>query len=234
MKPDPDPDRFPYRCRTLLLAAALTLGACAHVPPRHEETFAPTAPEEASGATAGNGAIYQAAHDVPLFDNSVARHVGDVLTITLAENTQATKSATTTTKKTSAATLPGATLFGAPLTHNGTDILGAGVNHASAFDGEGNSAQSNQLTGNVSVTVARRLSNGNLVVRGEKWITLNQGQEYIRIQGIVRPVDIGPDNTVPSYKVADAHISYAGKGTLADSNAKSWLARLFDSPWMPF
>jgi flagellar L-ring protein precursor FlgH len=56
----------------------------------------------------------------------------------------------------------------------------------------------------------------------------------VRIQGIVRPVDIQPDNTVPSTKVADASISYGGQGALADANAKGWLSRFFDSPLTPF
>jgi flagellar L-ring protein precursor FlgH len=71
-------------------------------------------------------------------------------------------------------------------------------------------------------------------VRGEKRITINQGEEFVRLQGIVRPVDIGPQNTVDSTKVADAQISYAGKGTLADANRPGWLARFFTSPWFPF
>ena len=84
------------------------------------------------------------------------------------------------------------------------------------------------------MTVAERLPNGNLLVRGEKRITINQGQEFIRVQGIVRPVDIGPANTVPSTKIADATITYTGKGTLADSNRQGWLSRFFNSPWFPF
>jgi flagellar L-ring protein precursor FlgH len=71
-------------------------------------------------------------------------------------------------------------------------------------------------------------------VRGEKWITLNQGEEYIQVQGVVRPVDIGPNNTIASTKIADARIAYSGKGTLADSNSRGWLAKFFDSPWFPF
>jgi flagellar L-ring protein precursor FlgH len=124
--------------------------------------------------------------------------------------------------------------LGGTLTIHGRNVLSGSLADSSQFDGEGTSAQSNQLTGFISVTVAKRLANGNLLVRGQKWITLNQGREYVRIEGIVRPVDIGPDNVVPSYNVADASISYGGQGTLADSNTKSWLARFFDSPYMPF
>ena len=82
--------------------------------------------------------------------------------------------------------------------------------------------------------VAQVLANGNLVVRGEKNLTLNQGSERVAVTGIVRPADISPANTVSSERVADARISYSGRGHVADSNQPSWLARFFNSPWMPF
>jgi flagellar L-ring protein precursor FlgH len=222
--------------------AALCMGALAvcgcRTAPHPDENFAATLPEEVPVADAGNGAIYQGGHDVPLFENSVAHRVGDVLTITLDEKTDASKSAITTTKKgtkvdTAVPSLLGATPLGGGH-RNALNMLGSSLSGDSSFDGEGNSKQSNQLTGDISVTVAKRLANGNLLVRGQKWITINQGREFVRIQGIVRPVDIGPDNTVPSTKVADATIAYGSKGALNDSNAKGWLARFFDSKWMPF
>jgi flagellar L-ring protein precursor FlgH len=126
------------------------------------------------------------------------------------------------------------TLLGAPVTVNGRPILSNSLDNSSKFDGTGDSKQSNALTGNLTVTVAERLANGNLLVRGQKWIMINQGREYVRIQGIVRPVDISPSNTVSSYKVADASISYGSQGVLNSANSKSWLARFFDSKWMPF
>jgi flagellar L-ring protein precursor FlgH len=218
------------------LAAALVLAVlpgCSTVP-RPDENFAATLPEEVPVEVAANGAIYHTGHDVPLFENTVAHRVGDVLTITLQEQTNASKSATTTTKKTTTEAMAAPTLLGAPLTIHGTNILNNNLNDATSFDGEGASAQSNVLTGSISVTVTKRLVNGNLLVRGQKWITINQGREYVRIQGIVRPVDIGPNNTVPSTMVADAIIAYGGQGTLADANSKGWLARFFDSKWMPF
>jgi flagellar L-ring protein precursor FlgH len=216
-----------------VLGLLTTLAAChtAHPPPAD---FASTLPEEIPPAKAGSGAIYQEGHDQPLFDNAVARRVGDILTIQLEESTNATKSAVTTTKKDTTTTLPGANILGGTLTIHGRNVLSGSLADSSAFDGEGTSAQSNQLTGYISVTVAKRLANGNLLVRGQRWITLNQGRAFISIQGIVRQIDIGPDNIVPSYSVADATISYGGQGTLADSNTKSWLARFFDSPYMPF
>ncbi len=217
----------------LPVACLLLLAAC-RTAPEPVGDFRATEPEPLPAAAAGNGAIYQAGHDLPLFENAVARRVGDVLTVNLVERTQASKSATTTTSKKTKADLPGPTLAGAPVTVNGREILDAALDHASTFEGSGDSAQSNQLSGSITVTVARRLPNGNLLVRGQKWIALNQGREYVRIQGIVRPVDIGPDNSVPSYKVADAQIEYGSQGVLAAANTKSLLGRFFDSKWMPF
>ena len=215
------------------LAAAASLDGCRSLP-RLDENYAATLPEEVPVADLGNGAIYQTGHDLPLFENSVAHRVGDVLTITLEEKTDASKSATTTTKKATTADMAAPTLLGGALMVKGRNVLNNSINGATTFDGEGGSKQSNRLTGDISVTVAKRLANGNLLIRGQKWITINQGREFVRIQGIVRPVDIGPDNTVPSTKVADATIAYGAQGALNDSNAKGWLARFFDSKWMPF
>jgi flagellar L-ring protein precursor FlgH len=212
--------------------ALLALGGCVSMP--REPDYAATWPEEPPAATAGNGAIYQAGHDIALFENAVARRVGDTLTIRLSESTNASKSSSTTTSKKSTAEISGPTVAGRPVTHNGVEILSGGMDSDTAFDGQGGSSQSNRLTGDISVTVAQRLSNGNLLVRGQKWIAINQGKEYVRIQGIVRPIDIDPDNTISSLKVADAMISYGAKGALADANAPGLLARFFNSKWMPF
>ena len=212
--------------------ALASLVACAGVP-HPDANFAATLPEEVPVADSGNGGIFQSGHDVPLFENSVAHRIGDVLTISLDEKTDASKSAITTTKKNTAIDTSAPTLLGAAATIRGRNVLNNSLSGATSFDGEGGSKQSNQLTGGISVTVARRLANGNLLVRGQKWIAINQGREYVRIQGIVRPVDIGPDNTVSSTRVADATIAYGSQGALNDANAKGWLARFFDSKWLP-
>jgi flagellar L-ring protein FlgH len=101
------------------------------------------------------------------------------------------------------------------------------------FGGNGKSQQSNSLKGNISVVVAEVQPNGNLVVGGEKWMSINQGKEYIRISGIVRPQDIAPDNTVSSLLVADARISYGGIGAIQDANTPGWFTRVFISPFFP-
>ena len=84
------------------------------------------------------------------------------------------------------------------------------------------------------MTVARVLPNGNFYVQGEKWIQINQGNEYIRLRGIIRPVDITTNNTILSTQVADARISYSGTGATAEVNQVGWLSRFFMSPLWPF
>ena len=217
--------------KTFTLAMlALLLAACAARAPIDEEPEWPDPP----APPPQNGAIYQAGYDVALFENATARRVGDIVTIHLVESTNASKSSSTTTKKATNLELPGPTLFGRPVTANGVPILDTALDHSSSFDGAGDSKQSNQLTGDVTVAIVKRLPNGNLIVRGQKWIGINQGREFIRIQGVVRPIDIQPDNSINSTQVANASISYGGKGALADANKQSWLARFFNSPLLPF
>jgi flagellar L-ring protein FlgH len=180
-----------------------------------------------------NGSLYQGGREVALFENPIAHRVGDIVTIVLNEQTVAQKSATTTTSK-STATSMGATLIGKTPTIKGNAVFDNSLNDSGKFDGEGKSAQSNSLSGFVTVTVVKVLPNGNLFVKGEKWISINQGQEYVRVTGVIRPIDLAPDNSIPSQKVASAKISYGGKGALADANSAGWLSRFFNSPWTPF
>lgn len=218
--------------RVVAVGALLALVGCVSKP--HEPDYSATWPEPLPEAAQANGAIYQAGHDIALFENAVARRVGDTLTIRLNERTNASKSSSTSTSKSTNIDIPGPIIAGRPVTHNGVEILNTQVDNNSEFDGEGASTQSNRLEGDISVTVAQRLPNGNLLVRGQKWISINQGQEYVRIQGIVRPIDIDPDNSISSLKVADAMIAYGGKGALANANSPGLLARFFNLPFLPF
>ena len=213
------------------VAVICLLAACAGPP--HIENFDATPPEEVPVAQVANGAIFKTGTDVALFETAVARRVGDTVTINLQENTAAQKSSSTTTSKSSKIDIPPPTLFGGPVTLNGRDILSNELETNRDFDGSGDSQLSNKLQGNITVTVAKRLANGNLVVRGQKWIGINQGKEFVRIQGVIRPIDINPDNSIPSYKVADASITYGAQGALNDANRPGLLSRFFNSIWNP-
>jgi flagellar L-ring protein precursor FlgH len=218
--------------RAATLAAALLLAACAMHQPADD--FPEQEFPEPQAPAVNDGAIYRAGNDIPLFENATARRVGDIVTIRLVESTAASKKSSTTTSKKTSVNLPGPTLLGRPVTVNGTPILSTAIDGNNAFDGKGDSAQSNQLTGDITVAVVKRLSNGLLFVRGQKWIGINQGREYIRIQGYIRPIDVQQDNSIESTKVANATISYGGKGPVANAAAPGLLARFFNSKWMPF
>jgi flagellar L-ring protein FlgH len=181
-----------------------------------------------------DGAIYQAGQQMELFADLKARRVGDVLTIRLAESTNASKSAATKTAKTTAVNNTGPTIFGKTITAAGVPILTTTMNGADSFDGSGSSTQGNSLAGSLTVTVMDVQANGNLVIQGEKTLKLNQGDEFVRVSGVVRPADIRTDNTVTSDKVADAHISYSGRGVIDSANRVGWLARFFNSAFAPY
>lgn len=200
---------------------------------RGEPDFAPVAPVQPAPATMHNGSIYMSGYSKPLFEDIKARQVGDLLTVILEERTDASKTASTEITKDNSTDISSPTILGQDVTWKGNP-LSTSLESASDFSGEADSAQSNQLQGSITVTVSQVLPNGNLMVQGEKWIAINQGDEYVRLRGIVRPVDIAPTNTVYSTQVADAQITYRGKGAPAESNAIGWLARFFITPIWPF
>jgi flagellar L-ring protein precursor FlgH len=217
----------------VLLAAALLAG-CALLPAKAHKPEPVVARVLPPPTPRTDGAIYQAGQQMELFADLKARRVGDVLTIKLNEVTAASKSAVTKTKKATAVANTGPTIFGKTITTKGVPIMNTSMNGSDSFDGEGASTQSNSLAGSLTVTVTDVQANGNLVVQGDKTLKLNQGDEYVHIAGVIRPADIATDNTVTSDRIADAHISYSGKGVVDSSNRVGWLARFFNSPFAPF
>ena len=212
------------------VVAGTLLAACSS-PPRKPEPMARVLPPPVPRT---DGAIFQAGQQMELFADLKARRVGDVLTIRLTESTNASKSATTKTAKTTAVNTTGPTLFGHTITTGGVPVYTNTMNGANSFDGEGSSTQGNSLAGSLTVTVMEVQSNGNLVIQGDKTLKLNQGDEFVHLSGVVRRADISTDNTVTSDKVADAHISYSGKGVIDSSNRMGWLARFFNSGYAPY
>jgi flagellar L-ring protein precursor FlgH len=218
----------------MLVAVLLQMTGCASNEKKiSKNSFSATHPVPVKPAYSSMGSIYQDQASSFIFEDLKARRVGDILTIVLSEKTNAKKKATTSTKKENSTDLGTPTVFGGGVTLNGRNVLGANIDSSQEFTGEGDSEQSNALNGTISVTVADVYPNGNLFVRGQKQMHLNQGDEYIQISGIVRPMDIRVNNTVPSTLLADARIVYSGEGAVSDSNKMGWLARFFNSQYWP-
>jgi len=227
--------------KALLLTGLLPglLAGCASIEDKGDEDYFAIEPIEYPDVTRSSapatGSLYAGNRSMSLFADVRARQIGDIVSVVLVEATSAAKSADTALDKGSDISITDPTIFGAPVTINdGRYNLGSSLNSESSFQGEGSSNQSNSLNGSIAVQVSRVLPNGNLVVQGEKWIKINQGDEYIRLRGIIRPQDLTDRNTIPSTLVADARISYSGTGPLNQSNNPGWLTRFFMSPLMPF
>jgi len=217
----------------LLLMVVLT-AACAGRPDIDDARMDSPMPIPQVYAKPESGAIFAAGNEIRLFEDRKAGRVGDILTIRLVEQTRASKDSATSTSKESGAELTNPTVFGRPVTRGGVPILEGSLEGSRSFDGAGSSSQSNSLTGEITVTVIEQMPSGNLVVEGEKWLTINQGREFIRVRGVIRPTDILTDNSVFSTRIANAQIAYSAKGALADANRMGLLARFFNSPIFPF
>jgi flagellar L-ring protein precursor FlgH len=203
--------------------SALGVMACLSAAKAPPADFSPSHPVSVLVAPA-TGAIYQATTGyAPLTSGTRASSVGDILTVILIERTQAVKSATQGTDRSGS--------FGVSPPVSGPFAFFAGsdlnMGGAQSFKGTGQAAQSNALTGEISVTIVAAYSNGTMLVRGEKTVTLNRGDEFVRISGLVRTTDIGFDNRVLSTRVADARITFTGKGEVARASRQGWLQRFF-------
>jgi flagellar L-ring protein precursor FlgH len=223
--------------RLLILILLSQLSACAAIlnpPPGRDPAYAAARPEDTVTPPANPGSIYQPNGGLFLFEDVRARRVGDTLTVRLVETTNAKKKANTAADRSATTTVKAPVILG----QEAAEILGyelkSSLESSHKFEGAGTADQSNALSGNVTVTVVEVFTNGNLRVQGEKRVGLNQGNEYIKLSGIVRPVDIDSSNTVDSTKVADATMIYNGDGVLADVNRMGWLQRFFTSVLFPF
>jgi flagellar L-ring protein precursor FlgH len=206
---------------------AVALVGCAATPTSIVKQATSVRPMLADNGTPTEGAIYNNNTFRPMFEDRRARHIGDILTITIAENTQANKSGASTGNKSGSvsASVPG------PLQGR----LGAtlGTSSASKYaDGDTQTA-SNAFTGTLGVTVSEVLTNGNLIVVGEKQIAMNKGIEFIRFSGMVNPDSIQAGNTVSSTLVADARVEYRTSSQIDKAEFSSMMSRFFLS-MLPF
>lgn len=217
-----------------IVSVLFILGGCASAPvveePRpapNDARFAPVQPAAPVVEPVRTGSLFNARQANSLYSDVKARRVGDLITVLLTEKTSAKKSATSGADRSISANINTPAI-------GGLAAIGAGLGADNSFSGSGSANQSNSLSGSISVHVEEVLPNGNLVVRGEKWIKINTGDEYIRLRGIIRPEDVRFDNSVNSSRVANARIEFSGTGQIAQAQTKGWFSRYFTGALWPF
>lgn len=226
--------------RLLFTLPLILLHGCASYHPvkPDDPRYAPVVAPQPTAERPTTGSLFRSNYGMSLFEDNRAANIGDIITVVLQERTVSSKSATVDVTKESD------TQFGGGANGRGTVLgvdptlgnysMSTAVTQDREFSGDSSADQSNSLEGNITVTVVEKMPNGNLMVTGEKWMTLNRGEEFIRISGIIRPDDVSDDNTIASTRLANARITYSGTGELANSQEMGWMSKFFNSPVWPF
>ena len=209
-------------------ALAVLLAGCASRAPIVQAVDEAPVPVTRAAARGVSGGVFSS-DALSLTSDARAYRVGDVVTVILQETTQASKRAGTSFNKGSSVGVSPVGILGKSFAKTGVDISAD-----RSFSGDSTSTQQNALSGALTVIVQEVLPNGLLRVAGEKNMTLNQGEEFVRLKGYIRAADVDADNQVSSLRVANARIAYSAKGVLADANQAGWLTRFFTGPLMPF
>ena len=213
-----------------IVIAIITTG-CSTFGSLQDPDYAPSDAKLPEAKITIDGAIYDPAYNLYLFEDVKARRVGDLITVILEESINASKTASTEADKDTNIDIPNPTLFGKD---NRLNEIVNDIEATREFEGEGETTQENSIEGNITVMVHEVYQNGYLLVKGEKLLELNEGSEVVRISGIVRPTDITTDNTILSNQIANAQITYKGKGIVSDSSKAGWLTRFFYSAIWPY
>lgn len=219
--------------RLTVALISLSMVACSHqlTADLSKPTFTPIQPIQSSINHIATGAIYNGRQSDNWFGRGRNFEVGDIVTVILDESTQAKRATTTAVSRTAKIDV----LPDALLTKPRTGILGAVKLDGMSTDSQGAGAADQQasLTGSLAVSIIEVMTNGNLIVRGEKELSLSEGSEIIQISGVIRPEDISPNNTVLSRRLAHSQISYRGSGDLAAAAKPGWATKIINQFW-PF
>jgi flagellar L-ring protein precursor FlgH len=211
-------------------------------PTAYAPTHAPAMPSPSASSHVqipADGSLW--CDDAPLmamFSDQKARSVGDIVTIRIAESSDATNQASTATDRSSSLSASVDAFFNAEKRYpadqpffNPFSRVSGGVE--SEFEGTGTTRRSGDLNAYITALVTQVLPNGNLVVTGSREVLINNENQIIQLTGVVRPRDISADNQVLSTFVADARISYSGSGVVNDRQKPGWLTNIVMKVW-PF
>ncbi len=211
--------------KIIFLFFIVLLAGCTTTPPTNVHQPMTARPAARYDAPVGNGAIFQAGYSRPMFEDRRARFVGDTITIKITESTTASAKNSNKLDKSNSQKASISALAGLP----GQSLLGMnlGATSSTAFSGKGEAANNNAFSGSITATVIDVMPNGNLLVSGEKQLSIGQEQEFVRLSGVVNPSFVDFSNSVDSSKVADARIEYKSAGQISEGQMMGWLARFF-------
>ena len=241
-----------FRCGLIILLLGIGLAGCANgfsgmgkpiqsKAPSYEPNPHPLFPSTSAAIPQSqpDGSLWQ--DDAPLismFADQKARTVGDIVTIKIAESSEATNKASTATDRSSSLSASVDAFFNAekrfpadqPFFNPFAKVAGG---MESDFQGNGTTKRSGDLNAYITALVTQVLPNGNLVVTGSREVLINRENQIIQLSGVVRPRDINADNQVLSTYIADARISYSGSGVVNDRQKPGWLTAIVMKVW-PF
>ena len=176
-----------------------------------------------------------------LFADTKAKRVGDVVTVILEEDFTSSQGATTSVQKDSSIGIETSSILGLPTNLGITNFMGSGnsfdpnltASTNRSTNGSGTTTRQGSMTGTIAAIITEELVSGNFRIKGRRSVTINNEEQLMMIEGIIRKVDIGFDNTISSQKIADASIIYTGEGVIADEQNVGWMMRVFAKVW-PF
>ncbi|EDP6840455.1 flagellar basal body L-ring protein FlgH [Campylobacter upsaliensis] len=205
-------------------------------PPTYVEEFAPKQShnvESAPGSLFGKG-------DNPLFSDKKAMNVNDLVTVIIQESTTQSTQANKTTSRTNNANLGGGALVGSTGAVNQVlnkvnsySNIGFQTNSTNNYTGTGTQSRNESFNTTISTRVIKILSNGNYFIEGSRELLINGEKQIIQLSGVIRPYDIGQDNTIDSKYIADAKILYKTEGEVDRSTRKPWGSKFIEAVW-PF
>jgi flagellar L-ring protein FlgH len=226
----------------MLLAIALSSCAKSHRAVNPEATVIPDKIYSAPPVQKADGALWpgDTAGNI-LFADTKAKAVGDIITVVIDENAKSTQTATTETSKKSEADLSWESFLGLPSNLGIQNFLGSGAQFdprvkaalSRSNKGAGNTSRNGVLTATITAVITQVYPNGNFSIEGTRSVTVNHEEQFMVLRGIVRPVDVGFNNTISSRLVANASISYSGEGVVADEQRVGWASRALSYIW-PF
>ncbi len=176
------------------------------------------------------------------FEDTKAQKVGDIVTVTVNESATSSQTATTNTSRSSNTSLSTGPVFGLPSNLGIQNFLNMGTSFDPnigvattdmSHQGNGTTTRNGSLTMTLSAQITQILPNGNLHIEGKRSVTVNNEEQYMILTGVIRPEDVGFDNTISSTLIADASITYSGSGDIADPQRVGWMAKVISYIW-PF